>query len=140
MEVFSTRVVLQTTQRHCRSWLQRSAQSPKSSINTRSHWRPIHQASRLHATNPPRAEDHPPNQSDMISESTYAQPAHDFSQAVGNEEKSHYDKVVAHSKEQQMRAPWMRADSDKPPVSRPRSAGAMTKGESWTKMNPRTGG
>lgn len=60
--------------------------------------------------------------------SSYAQPAHKVSQNVTEEEKEHYDNLVEHSKEQQVKKPWMRAGSDMPPVSRPRSAGAMTKG------------
>jgi hypothetical protein len=55
------------------------------------------------------------------------QPAANLSQNVGKEEKDHYEKVVEHSKQSQMRAPWMREGSDKPPVARMRSAGAMVK-------------
>jgi hypothetical protein len=56
------------------------------------------------------------------------QPAANLSQEVGKEEKEHYEKVVEHSKQSQMRSPWMREGSDKPPVARMRSAGAMVKG------------
>lgn len=56
------------------------------------------------------------------------QPAANLSQNVGKEEKEHYDRVVEHSKQSQMRSPWMREGSDKPPVARLRSAGAMVKG------------
>lgn len=56
------------------------------------------------------------------------QPAANLSQEIGKEEKDHYEKVVEHSKQSQMRAPWMREGSDKPPVARLRSAGAMVKG------------
>ena len=56
------------------------------------------------------------------------QPAANLSQEVGKEEREHYEKVVEHSKQSQMRSPWMREGSDKPPVARLRSAGAMVKG------------
>jgi hypothetical protein len=56
------------------------------------------------------------------------QPAANLSQQVGKEENEHYEKVVEHSKQSQMRSPWMREGSDKPPVARLRSAGAMVKG------------
>jgi len=83
---------------------------------------------RTYATNPPRAKDDPPDHSDVVYESSYAQPAHDFSQEVTPAEKDHYDRIVEHSKQQQVRSPWTRADSDVPPVARQRSAGAMVKG------------
>ena len=38
------------------------------------------------------------------------------------------DHAVDEAKELQARTPWHRDGSDKPPVKRPRSAGAMTKG------------
>lgn len=56
------------------------------------------------------------------------QPAANLSQEVTEEEKDHYDRVVEHSKKSQMRSPWMHEGSDKPPVARMRSAGAMVKG------------
>ncbi|KAL1297201.1 hypothetical protein AAFC00_004771 [Neodothiora populina] len=61
-----------------------------------------------------------------------AQPAHKVSQNVSKEEKLHYEEVLEHSKESQMRSPWMHEGSDKPPVARQRSAGAMTKGKLLT--------
>lgn len=48
------------------------------------------------------------------------------------EELSHYDRQVAADKEKQIRTPWMRDGSDKPPVATQRSAGAMTKGKLLT--------
>ena len=51
---------------------------------------------------------------------------------VTDEELSHFDKVLARDKEKQIRTPWHREGSEKPPVSRPRSAGAMTKGKLLT--------
>jgi hypothetical protein len=65
---------------------------------------------------------------DVKSEATYGQPAEDLHQKVTKEEISHYDKVVAEDKGKQIRTPWHREGSDTPPVSRQRSAGAMTKG------------
>lgn len=64
----------------------------------------------------------------MKSDASYAQPAEDLHQGVTKEERSHFDKAVAEDKGKQIRTPWHREGSDKPPVSRPRSAGAMTKG------------
>ena len=40
------------------------------------------------------------------------------------------DGAIGEAKELQARTPWHREGSDKPPVKRMRSAGAMTKGES----------
>ncbi|KAI5207398.1 hypothetical protein E4T39_01946 [Aureobasidium subglaciale] len=60
------------------------------------------------------------------------QPAANLSQDVGKEEKDHYERVVEHSKQSQMRSPWMHEGSDKPPVARLRSAGAMVKGKLLT--------
>ncbi len=59
-------------------------------------------------------------------------PAAELSQNVTKAERSHFDKVEEQSKEKQMRSPWMRDGSDKPPVARQRSAGAMTKGKLLT--------
>ncbi|KAL9061281.1 MAG: hypothetical protein Q9162_000155 [Coniocarpon cinnabarinum] len=53
-------------------------------------------------------------------------------QNITKEEASHYDKVVAEDKLKQIRTPWQREGADQPPVSRPRSAGAMTKGKLLT--------
>ncbi|KAG9592227.1 hypothetical protein KCU60_g10291, partial [Aureobasidium melanogenum] len=64
--------------------------------------------------------------------SLIGQPAANLSQNVGKEEKEHYDRVVELSKQSQMRSPWMREGSDKPPVARLRSAGAMVKGKLLT--------
>ena len=70
-----------------------------------------------------------PTASELGEHSSYAQPAHKVSQSVSQEEEDHYDRLVEHSKEQQVRSPWMRAGSDTPPVARQRSASAMTKGK-----------
>jgi len=67
---------------------------------------------------------------DVKSDASYSQPAEDLHQDVSKEEKTHYDKAVAEDKGKQIRTPWHRDGSDTPPVSRQRSAGAMTKGES----------
>ena len=60
---------------------------------------------------------------------SHSQPAADLSQDVSQEETNHFDRVEEESKEKQMRSPWMREGSEKPPVARMRSAGAMTKGK-----------
>lgn len=59
-------------------------------------------------------------------------PAAELSQDVTAAERNHFDRIEEQSKEKQMRSPWMRAGSEKPPVARPRSAGAMTKGKLLT--------
>lgn len=53
-------------------------------------------------------------------------------QNITPEESSHYDQLVAQDKEKQIKTPWQREGADKPPVSRSRSAGAMTKGKLLT--------
>ena len=129
MEVLIRRAASQSASRHF-SALQSITCSPR--INRQTNCiqfaSPFDQ-SRRYATNPPRVQDDPPNQSDIVDESSYAQPAHKLSQDVSHEEKSHYDAVIEHSKEQQVRSPWTRAGSDLPPVARQRSAGAMVKGQ-----------
>ena len=64
--------------------------------------------------------------------SSYSQNAADVSQEVQPEERNHFDRIEEESKTKQMRSPWMREGSDKPPVARLRSAGAMTKGKLLT--------
>ncbi|KAL2349806.1 hypothetical protein BJ546DRAFT_603657 [Cryomyces antarcticus] len=64
--------------------------------------------------------------------SSHTQPAGNLNHNVTEEEKAHYDEVLAHSKSQQIRTPWHREGSDQPPVARQRSAGAMTKGKLLT--------
>ena len=63
---------------------------------------------------------------------SYSQPAQDLSQDVYQVEKNHFNRIEEESKDKQMRSPWMREGSDKPPVARLRSAGAMTKGKLLT--------
>ncbi|KAF2754934.1 hypothetical protein EJ05DRAFT_533124 [Pseudovirgaria hyperparasitica] len=65
-------------------------------------------------------------------DSSYSQPAANLSQNVTDEEKNHYHEAVVASKEKQIRTPWHREGSDKAPVARQRSAGAMTKGKLLT--------
>ncbi|OCK74933.1 hypothetical protein K432DRAFT_437769 [Lepidopterella palustris CBS 459.81] len=62
---------------------------------------------------------------------SYSQPAENLNHNVTMEEQAHYDKQIA-DKEKQIRTPWHREGSDKPPVARQRSAGAMTKGKLLT--------
>ncbi|KAF2400699.1 hypothetical protein EJ06DRAFT_581781 [Trichodelitschia bisporula] len=64
--------------------------------------------------------------------SSYSQPAENLNHDVSKEEISHFEKAVAEDKEKQIRTPWHREGSDKPPVARQRSAGAMTKGKLLT--------
>lgn len=65
-------------------------------------------------------------------DSSYSKPASQLSQHVTREEKDHFARVEEHSKSLQTRSPWMHDGSDVPPVSRFRSAGAMTKGKLLT--------
>lgn len=60
--------------------------------------------------------------------SSNSQPASELNNNVTQEEQQDFDQKVAQDKEKQIRTPWHREGSDLPPVSRQRSAGAMTKG------------
>ena len=60
--------------------------------------------------------------------STSTIPASELNENITQEEKDHFAEKLAQDKEKQMRRPWHREGSDKPPVARQRSAGAMTKG------------
>lgn len=65
--------------------------------------------------------------------SSYDTPASKLNHDVTSEEKSQYDASIAsHSKKAQIRTPWHRDGSDKPPVSRLRQASAMAKGKLLT--------
>ena len=62
----------------------------------------------------------------------YAQAAKDLNQKSLDEHESQFSDAISHEKqekEKQVRTPWHRQGSDVPPVARPRSAGAMTKGK-----------
>jgi hypothetical protein len=56
------------------------------------------------------------------------QKAEDLNQQGVDNEMSEFDDAVDAEKEKQARTPWHREGADKSPVSRPRSASAMTKG------------
>jgi hypothetical protein len=58
------------------------------------------------------------------------QKAKDLNQQGVDNEMSKFDDAVDAEREKQARTPWHREGADKPPVSRPRSASAMTKGRS----------
>ena len=61
-----------------------------------------------------------------------ARPAAELDHNVTKEEQNDYDRRLQESlKDKQIRHPWNREGSDKPPVARQRSAGAMTKGQSY---------
>ncbi|KAK7700587.1 hypothetical protein SLS57_012041 [Botryosphaeria dothidea] len=64
--------------------------------------------------------------------SSNSQPTRDLNNNVTEEEKKDFDQKVAEDKGKQIRTPWHREGSDLPPVSRLRSAGAMTKGKLLT--------
>lgn len=65
---------------------------------------------------------------------SYSQPASKVSQIVTLPEQQHFERVEreAELKAKQLESPWTREGSDVPPVARPRSAGAMTKGKLLT--------
>lgn len=56
------------------------------------------------------------------------QKARDLNQEGVHEELSEVDDALEAEKEKQVRKPWHREGADQAPVSRSRSAGAMTKG------------
>lgn len=60
---------------------------------------------------------------------TNARPASELNNDITQEEKDHFAKRLNEDKGKQIRTPWHREGSDLPPVSRQRSAGAMTKGK-----------
>ncbi|KAF2765843.1 hypothetical protein EJ03DRAFT_195338 [Teratosphaeria nubilosa] len=70
--------------------------------------------------------------SNNLQDSSYSQSAANLSHNVTQAERDHFDKTEEDSKAKQMKSPWMREGSAMPPVSRPRSAGAMTKGKLLT--------
>lgn len=58
-----------------------------------------------------------------------SRPANELNQNVTKEEQDDYNKRLSKElKDKQMRSPWTREGSDKPPVAQQREAGAMTKG------------
>ncbi|KAB8336992.1 hypothetical protein FH972_021296 [Carpinus fangiana] len=116
----------------------RVALAPQTSTSSRSLWLNA-QRHVTHAIPRPRSSHHLTWCQLRYLHSTQRQPAYDVDGAAReadagatNEELSHYDKQVAADKEKQIRTPWMREGSDKPPVHTQRSAGAMTKGKLLT--------
>lgn len=66
------------------------------------------------------------------SNEDYAQAAKELNQKDLDEQESQVGDAISHEKQEkgkQARTPWHRQGSDVPPVARPRSASAMTKGE-----------
>jgi hypothetical protein len=61
-----------------------------------------------------------------------ARPASELNNKITQEEKDDFAKKLQEDKSKQIRTPWHREGSDKPPVARQRSAGAMTKGKLLT--------
>lgn len=57
-----------------------------------------------------------------------ARPASELNHNITQEEKDEFARKLRENKIKQIRTPWHREGSDKPPVARQRSAGAMTKG------------
>ena len=111
---------------HLSAWTCTRCRVPNTSNNHRAH-RGFTTTSRLH----PRTQTPPPS-TNTTEPASHAQPASSLSQNVTQPEKNHFDRIEAESKDRQMRSPWMRAGSDRAPVYRNRSAGAMTKGKLLT--------
>ncbi|KAJ4309642.1 hypothetical protein N0V94_008833 [Neodidymelliopsis sp. IMI 364377] len=65
-------------------------------------------------------------------ENSNARPASDLNNNISQEEKDDFARKLQEDKGKQIRTPWHREGSDKPPVARQRSAGAMTKGKLLT--------
>lgn len=63
-------------------------------------------------------------------ENSNARPASELNNNITQEEKDDFARKLQEDKGKQIRTPWHREGSDKPPVARQRSAGAMTKGSS----------
>ena len=61
-------------------------------------------------------------------EDSNARPASELNHNITQEEKDDFARKLQEDKGKQIRTPWHREGSDKPPVARQRSAGAMTKG------------
>jgi hypothetical protein len=61
-----------------------------------------------------------------------ARPASQLNNNISQEEKDDFARKLQEDKGKQIRTPWHREGSDKPPVARQRSAGAMTKGKLLT--------
>jgi len=60
-------------------------------------------------------------------------PAVELNNNITQEEKDHFAKKLAEDKGKQIKTPWHREGSDVPPVSRQRSASAMTKGTHFSR-------
>ena len=65
----------------------------------------------------------------QVRPSSSAQKAKDLNQQSIDKEMSKFNDALEEEKAKQVRAPWQREGADQPPVSRPRSAGAMAKGK-----------
>ncbi|KAL8793557.1 MAG: hypothetical protein Q9195_003819 [Heterodermia aff. obscurata] len=66
------------------------------------------------------------------SEQTQSKSVKDLSQQALDKEESDFDHSIAQERDKQQKTPWHREGSSLPPVARPRSAGAMTKGKLLT--------
>jgi hypothetical protein len=86
------------------------------------------------STSPQYPRPRAPNDGKQNPTASYAQPASKVSQNVTPAEKEHYEQVERQSemKAKQLASPWTREGSEIPPVAKPRSAGAMTKGKLLT--------
>ena len=97
----------------------RSALAPKQAPHPLSHWTrhpPISQRRAFHFSSWRR------------SEQTQSKDAKDLNQQALDKEESDIEHSIAQEKDKQQKTPWHREGSNVPPVARPRSAGAMTKG------------
>ena len=63
------------------------------------------------------------------AKSGQSEPMRESTGKAPEKESSGFEDSIAQEKDKQQRAPWHREGSNIPPVARPRSAGAMTKGK-----------
>lgn len=65
------------------------------------------------------------------SEQTQSKGVKELNRQALDKEESDFEDSIAQEKDKQQKTPWHREGSNVPPVARPRSAGAMTKGNRW---------
>ncbi|SMQ54428.1 unnamed protein product [Zymoseptoria tritici ST99CH_1A5] len=117
--------------------IQAAPRIPRSSFTLRPHRPTLSLSSRtprLFSTTIPRLlpKERKIYDTKSAPDSSFSRPAAELSHNVTQDEKDHFSRVESESKQMQARSPWTREGSDVPPVHRPRSAGAMTKGKLLT--------
>lgn len=132
MEPILSRLIAQAAPRSSKThqWICHGGRVP--SRNTHATWPPHRRTFASTTTRRIQEKKDPYKTENNLYSDSDSQPAHKVSQNVSQAEKDHFSQVEEQSKEKQMRSPWMREGSDKPPVATNRSAGAMTKGKLLT--------